>query len=48
MNQYTRYLTILILLVQAPSYLLNLKMQAGPSLNASLDWTLFMFTSTII
>ena len=48
MNQYTRYLTILILLVQAPSYLINLKMQAGPSLNASLDWTLFMFTSTII
>ncbi|NCC10646.1 MAG: preprotein translocase subunit SecY [Bacteroidia bacterium] len=48
MNQYTRYLTIMILLVQAPSYLLNLKMQAGPSLNASLDWTLFMFTSTII
>ena len=48
MNQYTRYLTIAILLGQAPSYLLNLKMQAGPSLNASLDWTLFMVTSTII
>ena len=48
MNQNTRYLTIIILLVQAPSYLLNLKMQAGPSLNASLDWTLFMLTSTII
>ncbi len=48
MNQYTRYLTIVILLVQAPSYLFNLKMQAGPSLNASLDWTVFMFTSTII
>ena len=48
MNQSTRYLTIAILLVQAPSYLLNLKMQAGPSLNASLDWTLFMVTSTII
>ncbi|NMA73769.1 MAG: preprotein translocase subunit SecY [Bacteroidales bacterium] len=48
MNQYTRYLTIAILLVQGPSYLLNLKMQAGPSLNASLDWTLFMFISTII
>lgn len=48
MNQYTRYLTIAILFVQAPSYLLNLKMQAGPSLNASLDWTLFMITSTII
>ena len=36
------------MLVQAPSYLINLKMQAGPSLNASLDWTLFMITSTII
>ena len=48
MNQYTRYLTIAILLVQAPSYLLNLKMQAGPSLNASLDWTFFIITSTII
>ncbi len=48
MNQYTRYLTIAILLVQAPSYLLNLKAQAGPSLNASLDWTLFMVTATII
>ena len=47
-NQYTRYLTIAILLFQAPSYLINLKMQAGPSLNASLDWTLFMITSTII
>lgn len=48
MNQYTRFLTIAILIVQAPSYLLNLKMQAGASLNASLDWTQFMITSTII
>jgi preprotein translocase subunit SecY len=48
MNQYTRYLTIAILLVQAPSYLLNLKMQVGTSFNASLDWTLFIITSTII
>lgn len=47
-NQYTRYLTIAILVVQAPSYLINLKMQAGPALNASLDWTLFMVSSTII
>jgi preprotein translocase subunit SecY len=47
-NQYTRYLTIGILIVQAPSYLFNLRMQAGPALNASLDWTLFMVTSTII
>lgn len=48
MNQYTRFLTIAILIVQAPSYLLNLKAQAGASLNASLDWTQFMITSTII
>lgn len=47
-NQYTRILTIAILIFQAPSYLLNLKAQAGPSLNASLDWTFFMITSTII
>ena len=47
-NQYTRILTIAILIVQAPSYLMNLKMQAGPSLNASLDWTSFIITSTII
>ncbi|KAA6350241.1 Protein translocase subunit SecY [termite gut metagenome] len=47
-NQYTRYLTLAILVVQAPSYLLNLKMQAGPALNPSLDWAMFMVTSTII
>ncbi len=47
-NQYTRILTIAILIFQAPSYLLNLKMQAGPSLNASLDWTFFIITSTVI
>ena len=47
-NQYTRILTIIILVFQAPSYLINLKMQAGPALNASLDWTFFIITSTII
>ena len=47
-NQYTRYLTIFILLVQGPSYLINLKLTAGAALNASVDWTLFMITSTII
>ena len=46
-NQYTRYLTLAILVFQAPSYLINLKMQAGPSLNASIDWTWFVITSTI-
>lgn len=48
MNQYTRYLTIAILLVQAPSYLLNLKAQAGLALNSTLNWNMFMITSTII
>ncbi|KAA6349115.1 Protein translocase subunit SecY [termite gut metagenome] len=47
-NQYIRSLTIGILLVQAPSYLLNLKMQAGPALSNSLDWAMFIVTSTII
>ena len=47
-NQYTRILTIFILVFQAPSYLLNLKMQAGGALNASLDWTTFIISSTII
>lgn len=47
-SQYTRFLTIFILLFQAPSYLLNLKLQAGSALNESLSWTSFMVTSTII
>ena len=47
-NQYTRILTLIILVFQAPSYLINLKFQAGPALNASLDWTFFIITSTII
>ncbi len=47
-NQYTRYLTICILVFQAPAYLVNLKMTAGQALNASVDWTWFMITSTII
>lgn len=48
MNQYTRYLTIIILIFQAPSYLINLRMQAAGALNPSLDWTLFILASTII
>ncbi len=48
MNQYTRYLTIFILLFQAPSYLINLRMQAAGSLSPALDWTLFMLASTVI
>ena len=48
MNQYTRYLTILILLLQAPAYLVNLKMQSGSALNPAIGWTEFMITATII
>jgi len=49
MNQYTRYLTVAILLFQAPSYLINLKMQTGgTALYSSLNWNVFLLTSTII
>ncbi|MBQ4345240.1 MAG: preprotein translocase subunit SecY [Muribaculaceae bacterium] len=33
LNQYTRYLTVLILLLQGPAYLVNLNMQLGGALN---------------
>ena len=46
MNQYTRYLTILILLMQAPSYLINLNYQAPGAI--IVDQTLFMISSTIV
>lgn len=48
MNQITRYLTIAILLVQGPAYLLNLRYQAMGAINESISWTTFMITSTII
>ncbi len=44
---YTRILTIAILLFQAPSYLLNLKMQAQDAL-LGISWTAFMVPATII
>ena len=47
-NQYTRYLTIFILLFQAPAYLTNLKLQSGGALNPAIGWTSFMVASTII
>ena len=47
MNQYTRYLTILILLFQAPSYLINLRMAAAGAIVVE-NLTLFMLASTII
>ena len=46
--QYTRYLTVAILLFQAPSYLMNLKMQSPGALASGLSWTEFMVPATII
>ena len=46
--QYTRYLTVAILLFQAPSYLMNLKMQSPGALATGLSWTEFMIPATII
>jgi len=45
-NQITRYLTVLILVVQAPGYLANLANQAGEAIIESGLW--FNITSTII
>ena len=49
MNQITRYLTVIILLFQGPSYLVNLSVQmaqAGQPLAIGLNW--FTISSTII
>ncbi len=48
-NQYTRWLTIAILLFQAPTYMINLRSQVGQSgafMVGDTFW--FMFSSTII
>ena len=46
MNQYTRWLTLAILVVQAPSYLVNLRMQAP---GAIIEWSLlFIVASSLI
>ncbi|MDO4159091.1 MAG: preprotein translocase subunit SecY [Prevotellaceae bacterium] len=45
---YTRVLTIAILLFQAPSYLMNLKIQAYGALSSGIDWSVFMIPATII
>ena len=47
-NWYTRILTVGILLFQASSYLMNLKMQAYGALSSGVDWSLFMIAATII
>ena len=47
-NWYTRVLTVAILLFQAPSYLMNLKIQAYGALAFGIDWSVFMIPATII
>jgi preprotein translocase subunit SecY len=47
MNQYTRYLTVAILVLQAPTYLLNLHAQL-PASAFILTGTFFTFSSVII
>lgn len=45
---YTRVLTVAILVFQAPSYLINLKMQSAGALASGVTWSEFMITGTII
>ncbi len=48
LNQYTRYLTVLILFMQAPAYLFNLQMQVNSAANAQAMsfgiWTVIYLT----
>ncbi len=48
LNQYTRYLTVLILLMQAPAYLYNLQMQINGAANGAVIefgfWTVVYLT----
>ena len=48
MNQLTRYLTVAILLIQGPSYLVNLKVQLGHAGAAMPAGVWFSISSTII
>jgi preprotein translocase subunit SecY len=45
LNQYTRYLTVLILMLQGPAYLVNLRVQMGA---AFPDGWAFLVVSTIV
>ena len=47
-SMYTRWLTVGILLFQAPSYLINLKMQAAGALASEIAWPVFIITGTVI
>ncbi len=47
-SMYTRYLTVGILLFQAPSYLVNLKNQIGPAFDPGVKWGVYLFVASII
>ena len=47
-SAYTRYLTVGILLFQAPGYLINLKIQSGAALASGISWAAFMVPAIII
>lgn len=48
MNQYTRYLTVIILLLQGPSYLINLSVQLAQAGSAIPSGIMYTITSTLI
>ena len=51
LNQYTRYLTVLILVAQAPAYLANLQYQvnaAGGHANIMSNWPMLIFLSLVL
>ena len=48
MNQYTRYLTVLILILQGPTYLINLSVQLAQAGSALPSGFWFTLTSTLI
>jgi preprotein translocase subunit SecY len=48
LNQYTRYLTVLVLILQAPTYLVNLTAQLPPTAFVLENGFFFRFSSVVI
>jgi preprotein translocase subunit SecY len=47
-SMYTRYLTVGILLFQAPSYLVNLKNQVGAAFDPGVKWGMYLIVASVI
>ena len=47
-SSYTRILTVGILLFQAPSYLVNLKMQIGAAFDPGVKWGVYLVVASVI